>query len=350
MKIVDIRATHPMTPDTPRDWRGWLGQILVAVETEDGLTGYGVGGGGPAGVHVVRTVLREVLLGQDARDVEGLWMRMYRQTLPFGRKGLAIMALSGVDLALWDLRGKREGRSIARLLGGSLRPIPAYATVFKPEDAAKALKAGYRAIKIHLRTWGMEVSPDRVADLVRGVRETVGPEVEIMADAFMSWDIPFALEVARRIASYNLTWLEEPLPADDLDGYARLVESCPVPIAGGEHEFTAAAFEDLMRRRLHAVFQPDVCWCGGLTQLVKIYEMASQYGVRVCPHRGSEVWALHAIAALDPQPLAESGRPWMTWVEGQPRIENGTVQLVERPGFGVTFDDGLWRAEDQKPR
>ena len=99
-----------------------------------------------------------------------------------------------------------------------------------------------------------------------------------------------------------------------------------------------------MRRRLHAVFQPDVCWCGGLTQLVKIYEMASEYGVRVCPHRGSEVWALHAIAALDPQPLAESGRPWMTWVEGQPRIENGTVQLVEGPGFGVTFDEGLWRA------
>ncbi len=107
-------------------------------------------------------------------------------------------------------------------------------------------------------------------------------------------------------------WLEEPLPIHDLDGYERLCQASPVPIAGGEHEYTAAAFEMWMRRGLHAVVQPDVCWCGGLTELVKIYRMAKQYDIAVCPRRGSEVWALHAMAALDADPLAESGRPWMT--------------------------------------
>ena len=96
-----------------------------------------------------------------------------------------------------------------------------------------------------------------------------------------------------------------------------------------------------MQRRLHAVLQPDVCWCGGLTQLLNLYKMSGRYGLRICPHRGSEVWALHAIAAVDPSPLAESGRPWMSWIDGQPEIRNGTVRLGDRPGFGVSFDNRL---------
>ena len=136
-----------------------------------------------------------------------------------------------------------------------------------------------------------------------------------------------------------LSWIEEPLPADDFEGYATLCERSPVPIAGGEHEFTAAGFRELIDQRLHQVLQPDVCWCGGMTELIKIYEMANQAGLRVCPHRGSEVWGLHAMAALDPNPLAESGRPWMTWVTGQPPIIDGHIQLSDAPGFGVNIDE-----------
>ena len=160
---------------------------------------------------------------------------------------------------------------------------------------------------------------------------------QLMLDAWMRWTVSHTLAVARQITQYDIGWIEEPLSPDDLDGYAELARDCPIPIAGGEHEFTAAGFGEIIRRRLHHVLQPDACWCGGMTELVKVYRLAQQHGLRVCPHRGAEPWGLHAIAALDPQPLAESGRPWMTWVEGQPELGDGVVQVPQRPGFGVAF-------------
>ena len=342
MKITDVRAVHPLTEKTPKDWRGQLGQILVAVDTDEGLTGTGVGGAGAAGVHVVRTVLRDALVGESPADVEGLWEQLYRRTLPFGRKGLAIMALSGVDLALWDLRGKAAEKPVAEVLGGSVgQPIPTYLGVGRSDGVAGQAE-NYRGVKIHVSGLGPETSSDRIVTLVREVRGALGPEKELMMDAAMRWDLPFALRVAEQVADCDLVWLEEPLPADDFDGYAHLARECPIPVAGGEHEFTAAGFEELMKRGLHAIYQPDVCWCGGLTELVRIYDLARRYGFRVCPHRGSEVWALHAIAAIDPDPLAETGRGWMTWVEGQPQIVDGVIRLNGDPGFGVRFDEGLW--------
>jgi L-rhamnonate dehydratase len=163
-----------------------------------------------------------------------------------------------------------------------------------------------------------------------------------MVDAWMKWDVAFTLRLAERAAPFRLDWIEEPLPPDDLAGYAELVRRAPIPIAGGEHEFTAAAFEDLIQRRLHHVIQPDVCWCGGMTELVKIYRIARNHGVRVCPHRGGEIWALHALAALDPEPLAESGRPWLTWVGGQPPILGGHIDVPTAPGFGVAIDEAVF--------
>ena len=162
-----------------------------------------------------------------------------------------------------------------------------------------------------------------------------------MVDAFMKWDIDSTLDVAARLVEYDVAWLEEPLLPDDHPGYAELADRCPIPIAGGEHEFTAAAFAQIIERRLHTILQPDVCWCGGLTELIKIYRMAAAAGLRVCPHRGAEIWSLHAIAALDPQPLAESGRSWMTWVGGQPPIVDGWIELADAPGLGVSVDQDV---------
>ena len=340
MKITDIRAVQPETPGAPQDWRTWLGQILVRVDTDEGLTGYGVGGGGQAGIHVIQTALKALLLGTDATAVEELWQRMYRATLPYGQKGLALMAMSGVDLALWDLRGKRAGRPLAEMLGGQIgQPIPCYKTGWSPEEAIEGHTAGFGAVKLQVGT----LDATAAIAQIRRVREALGPDVRIMTDAFMSWDLDTALRAVEGFARYGVGWLEEPLPIDDLAGYERLCRESPVPIAGGEHEYTAAAFAMWMQRGLHTVVQPDVCWCGGLTELVKIYQMAQQYHVKVCPHRGAEVWALHAIAALDRDPLAESGRPWITWVEGQPAIQHGVVQLGHGPGFGVQFDPRLWQ-------
>ncbi|MGH7201121.1 MAG: hypothetical protein ACREJB_10985, partial [Planctomycetaceae bacterium] len=146
MRITNVRAVQPISPGSPPDWRTSLGQILVAVDTDRGMTGYGVGGGGAASVHVVRTVLRDVLLQRDPQPVEQLWDEMYRATLPFGRKGIALMAQSGVDLALWDLRGKCAGRPVAELLGGTVgEPIPTYVTV--RDDLTVELAGQHRAFK-----------------------------------------------------------------------------------------------------------------------------------------------------------------------------------------------------------
>jgi L-rhamnonate dehydratase len=279
-----------------------------------------------------------LLLGKNPERIGELWRAMYDATLPFGRKGIAIMAISGVDLALWDLKGKAEMKSVAQLLGGIRHArIPVYATVWGP--LKPEVIASYRAFKLHVENQPGLTTVQAVVDLVKRTREQLGPDRSLMLDAWMKWDIPTTLAVAEKVKGYHVDWIEEPLPADDWAGYAELSRRCPIPIAGGEHEFTAAGFAPLIDQRLHQVLQPDVCWCGGMTELVKIYEQAGRAGLKVCPHRGGEVWALPALAALDPQPLAESGRPWMTWVEGQPPVVDGLISPSDEPGFGVRIDE-----------
>ncbi|MAG93244.1 MAG: L-rhamnonate dehydratase [Planctomycetaceae bacterium] len=338
MKITDVRAVQPQTPESPADWRTSLGQILVAIDTDVGLTGYGVGGGGRAGIHVVRTVLRDLLLGRNAEPVEELWQEMYSATLAFGRKGLAVMALSGVDLALWDLRGKAANQPVAALLGGKVgEPLPTYTTVWGAVDPE--IVAEHSAFKLHVDRVQMDDPVAETVQAVEAARAVVGSDRDLMLDAWMRWDVELTLALDRALRPFDLDWVEEPLSPDDLAGYARLAEECVIPIAGGEHEFTAIGFAPLIEGRLHQVLQPDVCWCGGMTELIKIYEAAREAGLQVCPHRGSELWSLHAIAALDAAPLAESGRPWMTWVAGQPPIVEGTITLGDAPGLGVTIDE-----------
>ena len=340
-----------------------MGQIAVAIDTDAGLRGYGVGGGGDAGVHVVRAVLRDLLLGRDPAPVERLWQEMYAATLPFGRKGLAIMALSGVDLALWDLRGKAAAAPVAALLGGTTgTAVPCYLTLGRLPSAGtgsgtggarrqgvartaaaavrEALRGGYAAVKLGLGAVPAPAGEWRAAvDLMLALRAELGPAPALMLDAGMAWDRDAALEAARSLAPAQLGWLEEPLPADDLEGYRDLARRSPLPIAGGEHEFTAAGFQALLEMGAHHVLQPDVCWCGGMTVLRRIYQLAAARGVPVRPHRGAEAWALHAICALDPDPLAESPRPWLTWVRGAPQIRHGVVTVGDAAGFGVTCDD-----------
>jgi len=338
MKITDVRAIQPLGENSPPDWRTSLGQILIALDTDCGITGYGVGGGGLAGIHVVRTVLRDLLLGRNPEEISQLWNEMYQATLAFGRKGIAVMAISGVDLALWDLRGKSEKLPIVSLLGGIPgQKIPTYHTVWDHRDLSSATE--YAGYKLHLGKVAAPVRQDVMISAIEQARAQIGSDRLLMVDAWMKWDVDSTIAISKNIAAYQIEWIEEPLSPDDLAGYAILKEKSAVPIAGGEHEFTSAAFGPLISQKLHSIFQPDVCWCGGLTELIKIYTMAKEARLRVCPHRGCEIWALHAIAALDPHPLAETGRPWMTWVKGQPEIQNGTIELSDRPGFGLTFDE-----------
>tara|TARA_B100000029_G_scaffold56259_1_gene50944 strand:- start:16 stop:1092 length:1077 start_codon:yes stop_codon:yes gene_type:complete len=342
MIITNVRTCQPIAEGSPPDWRTTIGQILIAIDTDTGLTGYGVGGGGAAGMHVIDAEVKPALIGRDAEPVEEIWDDIYDLMLPYGQAGIAVMAQSGVDLALWDLRGKAADLPVARLLAGdgSARinePMPTYITVW--DGLAEAHAAGHRAFKLHVER---NEGPDRVArviDTVQQARDLVGPGVPLMVDAWMKWDLRTTLDVASGVEELGVEWIEEPLPVHDTDGYRTLASESPVPIAGGEHEYTAHAFRRLVDERLHQVLQPDVNWCGGLTELIKIYRMTEGTDIRVCPHRGSELWSLHALAGLDPDPMPESGRPWMTWVGGQPVITGGHVELGDRPGLGVELDE-----------
>jgi L-alanine-DL-glutamate epimerase-like enolase superfamily enzyme len=279
MQITRIRACQPPTPGSPPDWRTQLGQIVVEITTSDGQTGIGVGGGGLAGIHVIETVLRDLLT---------------------------------------------------------------YRTVFDEIETEAALDAGHSAVKLHVERFGDRPDPAAIAELVARAREKLGPGRPLMIDAFGRWDVESTLQVALAIKPHHVDWLEEPLSCDDLAGYQQLKESA-VPIAGGEHEYLLPGFEILAHDQLHSVLQPDINWCGGLTTLVQVYNLARQTGLRVCPHRGSEVYALHAIAALDPAPLAESPRDWFHVLDGAPTIQNGTITLNDAPGFGIQVASSLWK-------
>ena len=340
MKITDVRAVIPRGTNEPNDWRTAMAQIAVLVETDAGLTGLGVGGGGRAGVHVIDTVLRDVVRGRDPADIDGLWAAMYRATLPFGRKGVAVWALSGLDLALWDLAGKARGQPVYALLGGLRNPVvPAYASI--GHEVRDEAERGFRHVKLHMPRPSPGFAEN--VEVVRRARERLGPDIALYADAFLEWDVETTLRLADAFRAFDVGWIEEPLSPDDLDGYADLCRRSPIPIAGGEHECGRHGFAEVIARRAHQILQPDASWCGGLTVLRAVFELGAASGLWVVPHRGAEVWGLHAIAALSPAPLAESGRPWVSWLRGEPRIERGVIRPTNAPGFGVELDPAALR-------
>lgn len=337
-RITDVWCVIPKGTNEPRDWRTAMAQMLVVVESDVGVRGFGVGGGGKAGIHVVDSVLREVVVGRDPRDVEAIWQAMYRATHHFGRKGLPVMALSGIDLAIWDLLGKLENRPVYDLLGGLRHErVPAYASL--GATITDQVEQGYRHVKLHLPA--VKESPEEIVEIVRTGRERLGADIPLYLDAAVNWNFDTAAYLAKALEPFDIGWLEEPILADDLEGHRRLGEMTTIPVAGGEHEYTIWGYQELLAHRALSVWQPDACWVGGMTVMREVFALGQANGIWVVPHRGSEVWGLHAILALADRPLAEGGRPWVTWVKGEPKIQNGTIGPPTGPGFGVDFDQAL---------
>lgn len=339
IEIINIHAWQPEFPGAPNDWRLKLGQILVEVQLSDGTIGLGVGGGGLAGIHVIQTVLVECLIGYSFENPEQAHQAMTSHTSFYGRKGIVPMAISGVDLAIWDAFAKMKQTSVYELLTDAAPPktLPMYQTVFDDREAEQAVDSGKLAVKLHVERFGDRPKPALIEDLIAATRDRLGPGKSIMLDAFGRWDIDTTLAVAEAIEPYGIDWIEEPVGPDALDDYSYLTEHCPIPIAGGEHEYLKEGFEDLASRKAVRVFQPDINWCGGLTSLIHIYEIAKASGIRVVPHRGSEPYSLPAIAALDTQPLAESARSWFNCLEGIPTPTQEGVEFTLSPGFGVSL-------------
>ncbi len=348
MRITDVKAVYPRYKHVVPSWRTHLWQIVVRVESDSGIVGYGYGGGGRAAVEVVNGHLRELLVGvslDGVGDIASTWDALYAASIPYGRKGIGVMALSGVDLALWDLLGRAERKPVYDLIGPRKKGrVTAYAT---GQDAEWYRELGFTAHKFPHRWSGDSADYDVAVERAAHARELFGPDGRIMIDTYMSWEAEVTVEMARRLRDYDIYWFEDVLTPDQLDGQAALRPAVkPTLLAGGEHEFTQYGFREVARAGALDLWQPDITWCGGITAGLRILELARAEGIPVAPHRGHEVWGLHLIVSSDCMDLAEvnqgvrGGSGDELWL-GHPRAVDGYVEPSDAPGFGVTPNEAM---------
>jgi L-alanine-DL-glutamate epimerase-like enolase superfamily enzyme len=343
---------------------------LVEIDTDTGLTGLGEAkvGAGNLGdyagvVATIRSELAPVLLGRDPRDITTLWEAMYNggrahyvaregRTFPIiGRRGITISAISGVDIALWDLLGKSLGQPIWRLLGGRFRDkVPAYASGgWAPVGAIgkqlrQYVERGHRAVK--MRVGLQDPSVDDSAARVREVREMLGPEIGLMVDAHGTWSVREAQRFARKVVDCDLAWLEEPVSADNTAGQAEVRASTDIPIASGESEQTRFAFRDLIAARAVDILQPDVAIAGGITETLRICALAAAHGLTVAPHLwGSAILFASGLQLAVATPcvtlleLTRGDNPLLNHLVQEPfDLRDGFVHASEKPGLGVTLN------------
>ena len=368
----DVFASHRRSPKPRADQvladerppiesrqRARISNVVVRLRTDEGLDGYGmVGVGSPASIDVIRYHLEPLVLGQDPFDVERTWELMFRRTLNIGRKGLVLEAISAIDIALWDIMGKATGQPVYNLLGGRTRDtIRTYASQLyatddldKLHDEAKGyLDAGFTAMKMRFACGpmdgrhGMKVN----YDLVRTVRDAVGSEVDLMADVYQGWDVPYAISMIRMLDEFELGWIEEPVIPEDLEGYARIRNSVRTPIAGGEHEFTRYGYRDMIRAGAVDILQPDVNRMGGITEARKVWALAAAHNLPVIPH-GPDPHNAHLVMAHMNSPMLEyfprsaDGSPNVSYnlfaalFDGCPASVDGYLDLPPVAGLGIT--------------
>ena len=350
-RLLETVVANPMSayPEYYQRRSSWIGPahqaLLVTVATDEGVTGYGAGAGGPVGKEIIEGHLQSLLLGREAFDVELLWDQMWRSTLPYGRKGVAIHAISGVDIAIWDAIGRARNEPVWRLIGGRTKQhLPVYVT---GNDTELYHKLGFTRNKLAIPYGpvdGWEGMKKNLA-LIERTRDILGPDGEIMLDCYMAWDVEYTLRMAELVQPYRVRWIEECLPPDDIDGYAEIRQKVQhTAIAGGEHEYTRWGQLELLKRRAVDILQPDVQWVGGLSELRKVVAIASAFNVPVIQHGGGMSAAdLNVAVSSVNVPMAEcqiSADPdeYPAFWRGLPQPEAGFIDAPTGPGLGVEPD------------
>jgi L-rhamnonate dehydratase len=353
--LVDSLISNPMSGHGEyRERRtSWginvLGSIVVEIETEEGVVGVATGTGGVPAAWLIKNHFSRFLVGQDARNTNLIWDQMYRASLPYGRKGLPIMAISAVDLALWDLNGKIRQEPVYFLIGGlSNEEITFYCT--GPEPVA-VKKLGFWGAKVPLPHGpfdGPEGLEKNVAFLAAH-RDAVGPDFPLMVDCYMSLTVSYAIQLAEACKHLNIYWWEEVLSPDDTKGYRNIKQAHPtLKWTTGEHEYTRFGFRDLIEQRTIDILQPDVMWVGGMTELLRIAAHASIYDTPVVPH-GSGPYSYQFIASQPGNAFCEyvatspDGRSiapvFGDLLEGEDLPVNGRLKVSSAPGFGMQISD-----------
>ena len=355
--LSESRIANPMSiyPEYAERRSSWNGPpqspVYVKVETDEGITGWGRGGGGLAATAVIEGHFAPLLEGKDPFDIEKLWDIMWRASMPYGRKGLAIHALSGVDVALWDVVGKAKNEPVWRLLGGLTKDrVPVYST---NNDVALTMRHGVRRAKLAMPYgpadgWqGMQGNVEHV----RRARELLGPDGELMLDCYMAWNVEYTLRMAELLEPLRIRWIEEFLPPDDYDGHAEVKRQIRgMAVATGEHEYTRWGHLELLKRNAVDILQPDVHWCGGITELKRIGQVASAFNIPVIPHAGGGSAEAQAVVFSSVNcPLfecffgREPGEPRPPALfEGLAEPEEGYIRPWTAPGLGLAVNAELF--------
>ena len=326
---------------------GKVPSFTVEITTDKGITGYG--GGGPGGGPVVVDHLAKLLMGRDPFDIERNWDICWRSTMSYGRMGVTMNAISGVDLAMWDIVGKALNVPVYKLLGGETKDrIPAYCT---GNDIEQHVEFGYSKLKLaipHGPADGREGMRKNL-ELVKRARTAVGPDGEVMLDCWMAWTERYTIEMAEMMAPYRVYWMEEVLQPHDYAGFGRLkAQVKSTRIATGEHEYGRYGFRHLLENQSAEIWQPDMNWCGGLTEMRRIGAMAAAYDIPVIPHGGGLNGSSHYILATTNSPWAElflpaPGAPKEVYqiFEENYAISRGPegiyMRPLEKPGFGWDY-------------
>ena len=362
MQITDVETILLSLPEIRDIGDGCQDLLVIRIHTDHGITGLGeVHTNAPAARAVIEAPLMSVsasgmgrlLVGEDPRDINRLWDKLYRKTQSYGRRGLGIHVLSGIDIALWDILGKSVGQPVWRLLGGARRgEVAAYASDLDPGDlgamkelAQKHVEGGFRAMKFGWGGLGGDVR--RTVQTVAELRRTVGDEVDIMIDLGFAAPLEDAMYLGRGLADHGVYFLEEPLDPDDLEGFARLTAVSPTPIATGEKATTLRPYLDLMDRGGLRIIQPDVARVGGISEMLRILAHAEARGVRVIPHCWSAdiliAATLHVLAVARDAPFLEfnaTDNPLRRDLAAAPfRPVGGFVRMPDAPGLGVELNE-----------
>lgn len=321
---------------------------LILVHTDQKEIGIGSAYSHPALVQIVVQQLSDLLRGYETADVEAIWEKMYGWTRWFGRKGAAMSALGGIDVALWDLRGKSLGKPVWQLLGGSEPSCPAYASALLwntmdglATEATRHLEHGFRRMKMRL---GKDEEYDTSA--VAAVRQAIGPNHDLMCDASMRYHLTLARRIGRVLAENRVFWFEEPFPPEDLDSFAGLRSTVRVPVAAGENEFGAQGFRELIERRAVDIVQADASRCGGITEVCRVADMAHKAGLKLAPHSWSDAIAIMSnaqVVAATPHALTvevdRTGNPFVEELLAEPlQVKDGRLQLSLKPGLGIELN------------
>jgi len=328
-----------------------LGTVLVEVEADDGTVGFAMTTGGVPAAYLIEKHFHRFVVGQPVHNLEVMFDQMYHGSLYYGRKGLTLNAISAVDCAVWDLLGKLRQEPVWAMIGGKLRDRqPMYATGPRPDLAQKM---GFIGGKMPL-PYGPadgEAGLRQNIELAEKMRAAVGPDFFLAFDCWMSLTPAYALRLMEGLRPFNFKWIEECLPPDNYAGYQQLVQgrSHPIMIATGEHEYSRWGFENLLNTGVDMI-QPDIHWCGGLTELLKIKALASAKS-RLCVLHASSVYSYHFALASDATPFSEflmmapaADRivpMFQPLFQDEPVPLNGHVELGDEPGFGVSLNPSL---------